>query len=200
MARRRRGLSRHGSEHRVPRPWARAGRPSLCSCSTSGEHAGCRQPGEEARLPHGRSVTAHPGKPPRRPQGHFAPWCPPRGSINHGSVIGSMCTFVLCSTLFSYGNNPGIDRIILMRFNLTLPIDNVFVKIILNNHKWIRRGHRSPAHGYPDTPAANARDPRSGMPEFPPAAACPPGFGLWVPTRLAGVRSDLESLGESVGE
>lgn len=46
--------------------------PRFAPAGTSGECAGCRQPGEEARLPHGRSVTAHPGKPPRRPQG--SPW------------------------------------------------------------------------------------------------------------------------------
>lgn len=182
MVRRRRGPSRHVSEHRVPHPWARAGRPSLCSCrhvwrvcrvpsARGGGTAAARTLGDS---PSREATSETPGQ----PLGGFAPWCPPRGSINHGSVIGSMCTFVLCSTLFSYGNNPGIDRIILMRFNLTLPIDNVFVKIILNNHKWIRRGHRSPAHGYPDTPAADPRDPRLGMPEFPPAAACPPGFGV----------------------
>lgn len=73
---------------------------------------------------------------PGRPPVGFAPWCLPRGNINHRvSYWFYVHICLLRSALFSYRNNPGIDRIILMHFNLTRPIDNVFVKITLNNHK-----------------------------------------------------------------
>lgn len=78
-------------------------------------------------------ASGTPGQPPHR---DLAPRCLPRGKINHGvNYWFSVHICLLFSTLLSYRNSLGIDRLILIHFNLTPPIDNVFVKRILNNHK-----------------------------------------------------------------
>lgn len=72
-----------------------------------------------------------------------APWTPclprgfasPVGNINHRVDHRSYINiYLLFSTLFSYENNLDIDRIILMNFSLTLPIDNLF-EVNFNNRK-----------------------------------------------------------------